>query len=176
MLIEKHETAWVADDAQLLVDKATSKIIIGPNCKIRGKWHLLGENQRVEFGAGTIINGSPICILAEEGDEISFGEGCLMASPLFRTSDGHGIYSVATGKRLNVALPIRIGARNWLGDRAIILRGVETGADTVIGAGAVVNRIAGGYPPNVALSGAPATISATGIVWRHHTKPEIEAG
>ncbi len=162
------EGARVLDDFQPEIRHSSSRIVIGEGCKVRGKWALLGKDQTLVFGAGTIINGFPVGILAEDGDELHFGDGCLLASPMFRTSDGHPVYSVATGKRINPSAPIRIGPRNWIGDRAIVLKGVETGADTVIGAGALVTGMKGGYPPNSALNGCPAVITATGIRWEHH--------
>jgi maltose O-acetyltransferase len=53
------------------------------------------------------------------------------------------------------ALPIRIGARAWLGGGAIVCPGVTIGEDTTIGAGSVVTR---SIPAGVLAAGNPCRI------------------
>jgi carbonic anhydrase/acetyltransferase-like protein (isoleucine patch superfamily) len=49
--------------------------------------------------------------------------------------------------------PIRIGPRCWIGVNAVILPGVELGADSIVGAGAVVTH---SVPAGVSVAGVPA--------------------
>ena len=49
--------------------------------------------------------------------------------------------------------PIRIGERVWLGTRVIVLPGVTIGADSIVGAGAVVTK---NLPPRSIAAGTPA--------------------
>jgi maltose O-acetyltransferase len=54
-----------------------------------------------------------------------------------------------------LARPIRIGARVWIGGGAIVLPGVTIGDDTIIGAGSVVTK---SVPPRMIAAGNPCRI------------------
>jgi carbonic anhydrase/acetyltransferase-like protein (isoleucine patch superfamily) len=49
--------------------------------------------------------------------------------------------------------PVRIGPRCWIGANAVILPGVELGADAIVGAGSVVTR---SVPAATTVAGVPA--------------------
>ena len=77
----------------------------------------------------------------------------MLASGVYVTdSDWHDIYNrIALGK----TEPIEIAANVWIGDSAIVCKGVSIGENSIIGAGAVVvNSI----PPNCVAAGNPAKI------------------
>ncbi len=57
-----------------------------------------------------------------------------------------------------LARPITIGKRVWIGGGAIVLPGVTIGDDTTIGAGSVVAR---DIPPGVVAAGNPCTVIRT---------------
>jgi maltose O-acetyltransferase len=70
-------------------------------------------------------------------------------------------HPVAAGPRRDkweTAAPIVIGDNVWLGGGVIVLPGVTIGADTVVGAGAVVTR---DLPPGVVAVGNPARVLRT---------------
>ena len=80
-------------------------------------------------------------------------DSCMIASNVYITdSDWHDIYNrIAPGKTASV----RIGKNVWIGDSAIICKGVTIGENSIIGAGAVVvNPI----PANVIAAGNPAKV------------------
>ena len=80
-------------------------------------------------------------------------DSCMIASNVYITdSDWHDIYNrIAHGK----TAPVRIGKNVWIGDSAIICKGVTIGENSIIGAGAVVvNPI----PANVIAAGNPAKV------------------
>lgn len=54
-----------------------------------------------------------------------------------------------------MARPVRIGHRAWIGSGAILLPGVSVGDDAVVGAGAVVTR---DVPPGAVVAGNPARV------------------
>jgi acetyltransferase-like isoleucine patch superfamily enzyme len=87
-------------------------------------------------------------------DSIEIGDNCMIASGVYITdSDWHGIYDRIernTGPR-----PIRIGNNVWIGDQAIVLKGVSIGDNSIVGAGAVVTH---DVPANVVVAGNPARI------------------
>ncbi len=85
--------------------------------------------------------------------EITIGDNCMFANCAFITdADWHGIYDrVSIGRKE----PIAIANNVWVGDSAIICKGVSIGENSIIGAGAVVTR---SVPPNVIAAGNPARI------------------
>ncbi|OPY92501.1 MAG: Maltose O-acetyltransferase [Syntrophaceae bacterium PtaU1.Bin231] len=78
----------------------------------------------------------------------------MFASGAFVTdSDWHGIYdrSLPVGN----SAPVRIGNNVWVGDSAIVCKGVSIGDNSIVGAGAVVLK---DVPANAIVGGNPAEI------------------
>ncbi|MDY6823127.1 MAG: acyltransferase [Thermodesulfobacteriota bacterium] len=82
---------------------------------------------------------------------ITIGHSCMIASGAYITdSDWHGLYNrVATG----TAAPVTLEENVWLGDNAIVCKGVTIGRNSIIGARSVVLH---DIPPNVVAAGNPA--------------------
>lgn len=109
----------------------------------------------VQEGMGRITIGS-YCLICpgvriSSGSRITIGDNCMMASGVYITdADWHGIYDRAGfGK----TLPVSISDNVWIGDRAMICKGVSIGENTIIGAGSVVVN---SVPANVIAAGNPA--------------------
>ena len=85
--------------------------------------------------------------------EIRVGDNCMIASNAYLTdSDWHDIYNrIAIGK----TAPIRIENNVWIGDSAIVCKGVHIGENSIVGAGAVV---VDDIPANCVAAGNPARI------------------
>jgi len=98
------------------------------------------QTPHVRIGSRCFL-GYRLCILA--GADISIGDDVLFASDVSIVSHNHGINpdgeSPYIRQKLRV-LPIKIGNNCWVGDKAIILPGVEIGNGCVIGGGAVVSK------------------------------------
>ena len=77
----------------------------------------------------------------------------MIASNAYITdSDWHDIYNrIAIGK----AAPVKIEENVWIGDSAIVCKGVTIGYNSIIGAGAVVVN---SVPPNAIAAGNPARV------------------
>ena len=85
--------------------------------------------------------------------EINIGDNCMIASSAYITdSDWHDVYNrIAFGK----TDPIDIANNVWIGDSAIVCKGVSIGENSIVGAGAVVvNSI----PSNCIAAGNPAQV------------------
>ncbi len=84
---------------------------------------------------------------------INIGNSCMVASNAYITdSDWHDIYNrIAIGK----AAPVKIEENVWIGDSAIVCKGVTIGYNSIIGAGAVVVN---SVPPNAIAAGNPARV------------------
>ncbi len=87
-------------------------------------------------------------------NHISIADSCMLASHVYITdSDWHGIYdrSMPPKETHSVSLEQNV----WVGDSAIICKGVTIGKNSIIGAGAVVTS---DVPANVIAAGNPAGI------------------
>lgn len=86
-------------------------------------------------------------------NEVIIGNSCMMARRSYITdSDWHGIYNrVIPGN----SAPVRIGNNVWIGDSAIVCKGVTIGDNSIIGAGSVVVH---DIPPNCIAAGNPAAV------------------
>ena len=106
-------------------------------------------------GKGGIKIGS-YCLICPgvrigSADRIEIGDNCMIAGGVYITdSDWHDIYNrVALGR----TAPVRIEENVWIGDSAIVCKGVTIGENSIVGTGAVVvNTI----PPNTIAAGNPA--------------------
>jgi acetyltransferase-like isoleucine patch superfamily enzyme len=85
--------------------------------------------------------------------EIVIEDNCMIASRVYITDcDWHGLYD-----RLSIgrAEPVRIGPNAWIGDSAVVCKGVTVGRNSVVGAGSVVvedvpdDSVAAGNPARV---------------------------
>lgn len=122
----------------------------------------VGEDAVVRIGDG-VSSTSGVIISAVEGVTVDIGDDTMFASHnQVRADDGHPIFDVRSGKRINFASSIRIGAHTWLGSGAIVLAGVEIGEGTVVGANSIVTR---SVPNNVIAAGSPAKVVRKDIAW-----------
>lgn len=110
---------------------------------------------------GKIVIGD-YCLIApgvriSSGKSIRLGDNCMLAANVSITdSDWHGVYNRIRPFRCTE--PVEIGNNVWLGEGAIVLKGVTIGENSVIGAGSVVTK---SIPANVIAAGNPAKIIKT---------------
>ena len=129
-------------------------IRIGADCVIgRLSVHALAEGSRIDIGSEVGFAGS-VSITTHERAAITIGSGCLIAEDTFiSASDIHPVFDVSSGARINPAADIRIGDRVWLGARAMVMKGVSIGHDSVVGAGSIVTSAFGPQQPDRRQSG-----------------------
>ena len=120
------------------------------------------DNNSIVVGKRTSFAGQ-IHLAAIEGTNIIIGEDCLFSSGIvFRTGDSHSILDM-NGKRINPSKDIVIHNHVWIGHRVLVNKGVEIGADNVVGTGAVVTKSI--FQSNVVIAGVPAKKVKEGIDW-----------
>ena len=123
----------------------------GEGAVIRPPFHC-DYGYRITVGAGTFANFglvaldvAPIAI----GDHVQLGPNVQLLTPT------HPLDAATRRAGWEAGEPITIGDNVWLGGGVIVCPGVTIGADTVVGAGAVVTR---DLPPNVLAVGNPARV------------------
>lgn len=128
---------------------------------------LSSQNCKVKIGKG-VSTTSKVAIITAESTNVYVGSDCMIAADvLIRTDDGHAIYDVHTGNRVNKSKDIHIGDHVWIGREALLLGGANIGSGSVVGTRSVVK---GKYPNNCVVAGSPARITRRDIAWeRPHT-------
>lgn len=132
----------------------------------------VGQDSSVLIGSN-VSTTTTVTMSATEGTTIRVGDDVMFASEnQVRADDGHPIFDVRTGDRVNVSRSITIGNHVWLARHAVVLGGAEIGDGSVIGYGSIVTR---NVPNNCIAAGVPATVIRRDIAWeRPHlsmTKP-----
>jgi maltose O-acetyltransferase len=110
---------------------------------------------QISVGEGTFINFN---LTALDVAPIHIGKHCQIGPSVQLLTPTHPVEAEARRDKLEAAKPIVIGDNVWLGGGAIVLAGITIGANSVVGAGAVVTH---DLPANVVAVGAPARIIKT---------------
>jgi acetyltransferase-like isoleucine patch superfamily enzyme len=126
-------------------------VIAAPDKKVRlSVWP--DENGRggIEIGRFNLISPG---VRISSAARIVIEDNCMLANGVYITdSDWHGIYDRISFGR---AAPVRLKKNVWVGDSAIVCKGVTIGENSVIGAGAIV---VDDVPDNCIAVGNPATV------------------
>jgi maltose O-acetyltransferase len=89
------------------------------------------------------------CNMVSIGNHVMIGPGVQIYTA------AHDLQAEARNQGWEVAKPILIEDKVWIGGSAILLPGVRVGQNAVVGAGAVVTR---SVPPNTVVAGNPARV------------------
>lgn len=146
-------------------------LINGDNCTIKIKGNRIIKNTKFELldsytyfvsDENTGFNNNRI-VIAGRKNYIEIGKGCIFAENAeIWSSDTHSILDLKTNKRINNDLPITIGNYVWIGNRAIIMKGVTLNDDVVIAAGSIVTK---SFEKNTLVGGIPAKELKSDIYW-----------
>jgi acetyltransferase-like isoleucine patch superfamily enzyme len=107
------------------------------------------QTSRLDIGAYCILLPG---VRIAAATSIRIGDNCMFATNSYVTdADWHDLYdrTAAPGKTSE----IQLGNNVWIGDSAIVCKGVSIGDNSIVGAGAVVTR---SVPANTIVAGNPA--------------------
>jgi acetyltransferase-like isoleucine patch superfamily enzyme len=154
---------------QILVTGNNLDIHISDNCILRGKFMVENEGSFIHVGAGTTMEETRL--VAVEGASIQVADDCMFAAATsVWAGDMHSMLDALSGKRINPASSVNIHRHVWLCVGVTILKGVEIGDNTVVGAHSLVTT---SLPPNVLAVGSPARQIRDHVTWRRERVLEL---
>ena len=126
-------------------------VVASADRKVRlAVWSEEKDRGRIRIGDYCLISPG---VRIGSAHEIIVGDNCMMAHGAYLTdSDWHDVYNRIT---IGKTAPIKIENNVWVGDSAIICKGVTVGENSIIGAGAVVVN---SVPSNCIAAGNPAKV------------------
>ncbi|GAB4448652.1 MAG: sugar O-acetyltransferase [Chloroflexi bacterium OHK40] len=110
---------------------------------------------QIRIGARTFINYGAVLL---DVAPITIGEDAQLGPNVQLLTPTHPLDPELRRAKWEAAEPITLGDNVWLGGGVIVLPGVSIGANTVVGAGAVVTK---DLPANVVAVGNPARVIRT---------------
>ncbi|HON15617.1 MAG TPA: acyltransferase [Spirochaetota bacterium] len=135
-------------------------IHLGKNCVIVGADGFRTTLTTVSYNGhqGSIKIGDNVLIMngvrVSSASEIVIGDDCMLANFCYiMDADWHDIYDRTSSPGKTAPVILERGV--WVGDSAIICKGVRIGENSIIGAGSVVRK---DVPPNCVVIGNPARI------------------
>lgn len=106
-----------------------------------------------EIHIGDFVLISP-GVRISSNQSIRIGSSSMLAANVYISdSDWHGLYNRT--RPFRCSKPVVLGDNVWIGDGAIICKGVRIGNNSVVGAGAVVSK---DVPENTVVAGNPAQV------------------
>jgi acetyltransferase-like isoleucine patch superfamily enzyme len=126
-------------------------VIATPDKKVR----LSVWPEKADSGFIRIGDYSLICpgVRVSSAIGIMIEDNCMLANGVYITdADWHGIYDRVSWGR---AEPVHLAKNVWIGDSAIVCKGVSIGENSIVGAGAIVVEA---VPPNCIVVGNPARV------------------
>jgi len=140
-------------DSYIKIEGNNNKIFIGSNCCLKNLTiDMKNENSLIKIGDKTSIEEARITSF--EPYKIEIGKDCMFSADIvIMNTDVHRIYDIDTKLKTNEGKSINIGNHVWLGMRAIILKGVTIGDNSIVAAGSIVTK---DVKANTIVSGNPA--------------------
>src|SRR4051812_17414142 len=123
---------------------------VGEDVEVRSPFYC--EYGAVTIGARTFVNIGAILL---DVAPVTIGSACQLATSVQLLTATHPIDPAPRRAGWEYAEPITIADNVWLGGGVIVCPGVTIGADSVVGAGAVVTR---DVPAGVVAAGVPARV------------------
>lgn len=141
-----YSTIFIGEKCKFNSAPCSNRIGVNRPCMIS----TLKAESQVHIGSGCGFSGTVIAA----GKEIVLGDNVRCgANTLIMDTDWH-----EGDARAGPDLSVRIGNDVWLGVNVTVLKGVEIGNGTIVGAGSVVTS---SLPGNVVAAGSPAKVLRT---------------
>lgn len=106
----------------------------------------------IEVGKNFFANTN--CVILDEA-KVTFGDNVFVAPNCSFYTAGHPLDVEQRNRKIEYALPIRVGNNVWIGGGVTVVPGVTIGDNTTIGAGSVVTH---DIPSGVLAAGNPCKV------------------
>jgi acetyltransferase-like isoleucine patch superfamily enzyme len=114
-------------------------------------WGQSEDSGRIKIGDYCLISPG---VRISSAIAIDIGHNCMLANGVYITdADWHGIYDRLD--TIGQSAPVVLKENVWIGDSAIICKGVTIGQNSIVGAGSIVT---GDIPENCVAAGNPARV------------------
>ena len=154
-------------DSNIFIKGNNNILYIGDNCVVNNTSIIL-DNEGSEIRIGNKTSIAKAQIVSLEPYKIEIGEDCMLSYDIeIRNTDSQKIYDKNTNQRINEGKSINIGNHVWLGMRALILKGVNIGNNSIVAGGSIVTK---DVKANTIVSGSPARQIKENIYW---TREEV---
>jgi acyl-[acyl carrier protein]--UDP-N-acetylglucosamine O-acyltransferase len=131
------------------------------------------DSQLLFWGDGSTSNGTSLILEGAERTMI-IGDECMFAlNTRVYTSDLHAIVDTTKEEWINPPRDVRIGTGVWVGQDALILKGVHIGDGVIVGAKSLVTR---SVAPNSLVGGIPAKVLKSNVRWERTRQPTFTTG
>jgi len=142
-------------ETRLLLEKNAEMTVNGDFTMYSDSYIRVVKKGKLILNSGFINEGVQITCASK----ITIGKECTIARDVvIRDYDAHIIET----PYYEISKPIEIGNHVWIGNRAMILKGVKIGDGSIIAAGAIVTH---DVPENCIAGGVPAKILKDNITW-----------
>lgn len=142
-------------ETRLLLEENATLQINNSFSMYAGSYIRVIKNGQLVINGGFINEGVEITCASK----ITIGKGATIARDVvIRDYDGHTIES----NDYQISKPINIGKDVWIGNRAMILKGVTIGDGAIIAAGSIVTK---DVPPASIAAGIPSKVIKENIKW-----------
>ena len=157
-------TNFVCGTFEINVFGNNNVVTIGDNC-IFNKYNRIfvgGSNNKIFIGNNVTFDQNVVIAVAD-GTSLIIGDDCMFANNVrIRTSDQHSIYD-ANGELVNSPADVQIGKHVWLGNSAVVMKGVKIGDGCVVGMESMVTK---SIKDACLVVGTPAYILKENITWK----------
>lgn len=138
----------------------TGRLVAGRGVRIAyGCVLVVGPQGLLSLGTRAIVGPNTRIMAATQ---VHIGARCMISwnCSIF-DSIGHRMW-LENQEEAEIEAPITVGDDVWIGPYSIIMKGVEIGANSIVGAGSVVRR---SVPPNSLVYGNPARVAGKVDRW-----------
>ncbi|MFJ8259585.1 acyltransferase [Peribacillus asahii] len=156
-------------NATLNFNRNNSLIIIGKSNHNATLSVSVWNDNTFFLGRNYSFNGAARFLLSEQKNLFIGHDNMFSSGVVVRLADPHLIYDGTTRKRINPTKSVYLGDHIWIGQDVMILKGVEVGTGSILGAKSLVTK---SLPSNVAVAGSPARVVRKNVFW---ARPSVHA-